>query len=73
MNLGLWSKEIVIDLEGDALPGEFHLVVSRVSRPRPGATEHYTTSRLIRRRVEPGGRIVASVTLFEGIFLETVD
>jgi hypothetical protein len=73
LNLGHWSKEVVIDLEGDALSGEFQLVVSRVSRRRTGGIEHYTISQVIRRQTEPGGRIVDSLDLFEGIFLETVD
>jgi len=38
-----------------------------------GGIEHYTVTELIRREPRPGGRILTSQRLFEGIFLETVD
>jgi hypothetical protein len=72
-NLGHLSKEQVIDLEADGRHGEFQLVIARVSRKVPGGVEHYTHSRLIRRAppASPGSQIVASLTLFEGVFRET--
>jgi hypothetical protein len=69
--LGHWSQEGVIDLQGHAHPGEFQLVIARVSRPLKGGVEHYTITQLIRR--DGGGRILASLELFNGIFLETID
>jgi hypothetical protein len=72
-NLGHWAQEGVVDLESDAARGEFQLVMARVSRPVPGGTEDYTFTHLIRRDAPPLGRVVESVTLFEGVFLHTVD
>ena len=72
-NLGNWARSGVIDLEADGQQGEFQLVISRVSRPVAGGIEHYTVTELIRREPRPGGRILTSQRLFEGIFLETVD
>lgn len=72
-NLGLWSREGVIDLESDAEPGAFQLVISRVDRKVAGGIEHYTVSRLIHRDPWPGGSVLDSHLLFEGIFLETVN
>ena len=69
--LGHWSQEGVLDLQGDAQPREFQLVIARVSRPVEGGVEHYTITELIRR--DRGGRILASLELFNGIFLETID
>ena len=72
-NLGHWSREGVIDLESDAAPGEFQLVI-KVSRPVTGGVDHYTTTQIIRRDPAVGlERILQSVRLFEGIFRETVD
>lgn len=72
-NLGLWAQEAVVDLEGDAVPGEFQLIIARVSRRVTGGIEDYIFTHLIRRDLEPLGRIVASLKLFEGVFLHTVD
>jgi hypothetical protein len=74
VNLGHWAKEQVIDLAADDRPGEFQLVIARVSQRVPGGIEHHTHSRLIRRAPHgsPGSQIVASLTLFEGVFRETV-
>ncbi len=72
-NLAHWARDTVIDLEGDGLMGQFQLVISRVSRTVTGGIEHYTFSQLVRRDPEPGGFILESALLFEGIFLETVD
>jgi hypothetical protein len=72
-NLGHWSREGVTGLEGDGPSGEFQLLIGRVSRRIPGGVEHYTISQVIRRETRPGGRILESLELFEGIFLETVD
>jgi hypothetical protein len=72
-NLGNWARAGVIDLETDGQQGEFQLVISRVSRPVAGGIEHYTVTELIRREPQPGGRILTSQRLFEGIFLETGD
>lgn len=72
-NLGHWSREGVIDLESDAEPGTFQLVISRVDREVNGGIEHYTISRVIRRDPRPGGLVLDSHLLFEGIFLETVN
>jgi hypothetical protein len=72
-NLGHWARDTVIDLEGDGPPGQFQLVISRVSRTITGGIEHYTFSRLVRRDPKPGGFILESASLFEGIFLESVD
>lgn len=72
-NLGLWSREGVIDLESDAEPGVFQLVISQVDREVAGGSEHYTISRLIRRDPWPGGSVLESHLLFEGIFFETVN
>ena len=69
--VGHWSQEGIVDLQGDAQPGEFQLVIARVSRRLQGGVEHYTISQVIRR--DRGGRILASLELFSGIFLETVD
>ena len=71
-NLGHWSTEGVVDLAGDTTP-EFQLVIARVARPVTGGIEHYTTSALIRRNTTPRGVIRESLTVFQGIFLETVD
>jgi hypothetical protein len=75
VSLGLGAKEQVIDLAADNRQGEFQLVIARVSQRVPGGIERYTHSRLIRRapRGSPGSQIVASLTLFEGVFLETVN
>jgi hypothetical protein len=71
LNLGHWSREGVTDLEADGQRGEFQLVISRVSRRVAGGIEHYTVTQLVRREARPGGRMLASQKLFEGIFLET--
>ncbi|HEY2433534.1 MAG TPA: hypothetical protein VGI12_12735 [Vicinamibacterales bacterium] len=73
VNLANLARAGVIDLEADGPQGEFQLVISRVSRRVAGGIEHYTVTELIRREPRPGGRILASQRLFEGIFLETVD
>jgi hypothetical protein len=73
MNLGNWARSGVSELDADGQQGEFQLVISRVSRPVAGGIEHYTVTELIRREPRPGGRILTSKRLFEGIFLETVD
>ena len=73
MNLGNWGRSGVSELDADGQQGEFQLVISRVSRPVAGGIEHYTVTELIRREPRPGGRILTSKRLFEGIFLETVD
>lgn len=73
VNLANLARAGVIDLEADSPQGEFQLVISRVSRRVAGGIEHYTVTELIRREPRPGGRILASQRLFEGIFLETVD
>ena len=74
MNLGHWSREGVIDLESDAAPGEFQLVISKVSRRVTGGVDHYTVTQIIRRNPAAGlERILQSIRLFEGIFRETVD
>jgi hypothetical protein len=74
-NLGHLGKEQVIDLDGGAAPGEFQLVVARVSRRVRGGIEHHTVSRLIRRAslAAPIHQIVASLNLFEGVSRETGD
>jgi hypothetical protein len=72
-NLGHWALEGVVDLESDGQPGEFQLVIGRVSRRVPGGIERYTLTQLIRRDPKPGGQILAVQRIFEGIFLESVD
>ncbi|MBW3671301.1 MAG: hypothetical protein KY432_06470 [Acidobacteria bacterium] len=74
-NLGHWAKEQVINLEAeDAAPGEFQLVISRISRGVEGGSEHYTFSELIHRAQPPWlTSITQSSRLFTGIFLETAD
>jgi hypothetical protein len=72
-NLGNWARPGVIDLEADGVRGEFQLVITRVSRRVAAGIEHYTVTELIRRETRPGGGILTSQKLFEGIFLETVD
>ena len=61
----------VIDLQGDARPGEFQLVIAGVSRPYKGGVTHYRLSQLI--QWDPRGRILASHNVFTGIFVETAD
>lgn len=74
-NLSLWSKEQVIDLTSDSSPGEFQLVIARVSRKLSKGSEHYTFTHIIRRESNGGvgERILASVKLFQGIFRETAN
>ena len=74
-NLGHWAREQVIDLEAAGAPGIFQLIIARVSRRVAGGIEHHTISEIIRRDTEQPGpaQIVASMTLFNGIFLETID
>jgi hypothetical protein len=73
-NLGHWATPGVVLLEGDGSPGEFQLVIARVSRPVEGGIEHYTFTELVQRDPRPGvPLIVASRELFAGVFLETVD
>jgi hypothetical protein len=73
-NLGHWAQAGVVDLEGNGSPGEFQLVIARVSRNIGGGIEHYTFTKLIHRDPSPGmAWIFDSLKLFEGIFLETVD
>jgi hypothetical protein len=75
-NLGYWSRPAVVDLSADD-GGRFQLVMNRVSQPIDRGIEHHTVSRLVRREESAGAagaaRIVASVTLFEGVFREPVD
>jgi hypothetical protein len=73
-NLGHWARESVIDLPGDGRPGEFQLVIARTSRSIEGGLEHFTFTQVVRRDREAGGaRILGSLRVFEGVFLETVD
>ena len=73
-NLGHWAKELAIDLDAAAAPGEFELVIARASREVRGGIEHHTVTRIIRRDTRLfGGRIIESLLLFEGVFRETVD
>ena len=72
-NLGLWAKATVIDLpvEGSS---RFQLVISKVSQRVSRGIEHHIVSRLIRRGPNAGGTgIMESMTLFEGVFRETVN
>lgn len=72
-NLGHLAKPQVIDLEADGA-NRFQLVIARVSKPLKGGIEHHTVTRIIQRASDrPGSTTRASRTLFEGIFLETVD
>jgi hypothetical protein len=74
-NLGHWGRTGVVDLESDAPPGTFQLVIARAERPIDGGIEWYTLTRLVRRSPVPG-RVESfdeAVALFEGVFLETVD
>lgn len=72
LNLGHWSREGVTDLESDAAPGEFQLVISKASRPVSGGVDHYTVTQVVRRDPAAGlERITASIKVFEGIFRES--
>lgn len=73
-NLGHWSEPGVVDLDSDGAWGEFQLVTAAVSRSVDGGIEHFTTSQVVRREDTPGfPRVLEYVTLFTGVFLETVD
>jgi hypothetical protein len=74
-NLGHWATPGVTDLVNGGRPGEFQLVIARVSRkvPEGGGVEHFTFTALVRRGASPDGPVVDSVRLFEGVFVETVD
>ena len=73
-NLGHWSRPGVIDLEAAGGPGEFQLVIARVSRAVSGGVEHFTSSVLVHRGLPPAPpRIRQSMMLHFGSFLETVD
>lgn len=75
-NLGHWAKERIVTLSGDGnTPVEFLLVIARVSRRVAAGIEHYTTTHVIQygRGAEMQKHVMASVKVFEGMFLETVD
>lgn len=72
-NLGRLAREGVVDLESDGSPGEFQLVIARVSRAVKGGLEHYILTRLIHRYPQSGDEgIVASLKIFEGMFFEPI-
>ena len=70
-NLGAWSKEKVIDLQGGNGNNRFQLVIAKVSTPVPVGVEHHTLTSLIQRDAWYG--ILHSKMLFNGISFEPVD
>lgn len=73
-SVGAGARDTVIDLDGGAFPGEFQLVMARVFRRLAQGVERYTFTHLVRRDQGPAlGRLLESVKVFEGVFLETGD
>ena len=74
-NLGHWAKAGVVDLPDSAgATGEFQLVIAQAHHPVSGGVEHFTITEVVQRNPGPGTlRFVASLRLFEGVFLETAD
>lgn len=71
-NLGHYARPGVIDVEGIG-GASYQLVIARADRSVEGGIEHFTVTELIRRSDGPGAPIIETLTIFRGVFLETVN
>lgn len=71
-NLGHWAVPGVVSLD-TADGSRYELVVARTSRTLEGGIEHHTLTELVRREDGIEGPVTDGLTIFRGVFLETVD
>jgi hypothetical protein len=73
LNFGFGAQAGVTELATVDGSNGFELVVARVPRRVNGGIDHHTSARIVQRQPGPRSEYIASRTLMEGIYRETID